>query len=178
MAWLTAEALRDAAGAKQAGDQDRLVAAAAIASGKARELCGPVTPVESITDRVRVRRPVEEVSLTFRPASLTSIVRTRGGGALDVADFDTDGQVLYRVDGDLIDEDLTVTYSAGYDTLDDVPAEVVSLALMIGVQYLRVRRRNLLDADRVEDLTRTHFLVPAAALAVAEEYLLAPEGGA
>lgn len=173
MGWLTADALRAAAGAKQPSDQARIELAAAGASRKARELCGPVTPVETITDRVRVRRPVEEVALTYRPAALTSITKTRSGVVLDVSDFETDGQLLLRTDGDWIEDDLTVVYTAGYATLDDVPDEIVALGLMIGQQLLRVTKRFGIDSA---EIAGAGFLVPTAASELASDYLLAPGG--
>lgn len=171
--WFTAEMLRGAASAKQAIDQDRFELAASVARSKVRSLCGPVSPIETIVEKVRVRVPSDEVPLKYRPASLTSVVSTRSGTALTVGDFDPDEQVLTRKDGGLICENLTVTYTAGY-AAEAIPDELVSMATLIGQQYLRVSKRFTLSQD--DPVAATGFLVPDAAKDIGRDYLLAPEG--
>ena len=171
--WFTADDVRNAVGAVQAVDQARFDVAAKVARGKAREACGPVFPMETITERVRVRVPCGEVPLRHRPAMLTSVALYRSGSALTVGDFDFDGQVLFRRDGGAIAEDLQVVYTAGYSAIDAIPGEIRAYAELAAAQYIRVVRRFLL---RGEDPTQVSFLVPAAASEVASEYLLAPGG--
>ena len=171
--WFTAKQLGDAVGAKQAESQPKLDLAARVASKETRRLCGPVSPVETVSERVRVRVPCDGVPLKYRPTSLTSIVDYRSGTALTVTEYDTDGQVLFRKDGGLICDSLTVTYAAGY-AADAIPDELVAMASLIGQQYLRVSKRFSLSQD--DPVTGIGFLVPDAAKDVARDYLLAPEG--
>lgn len=169
--WFTVEQLRTASGARQAADQARLDTAAAVARREVRRLCGPVE-AETITDRVRVRRASAEVPLKFRPTTLTSVTGVTGS-AHDVTAYDFDGQVLFRKDGGLIAESLAVVYESGWEDFANIPGELIAMAELIGTQYLRVSRKFTLDGD---DLPATGFLVPAAALEIAADYLLAPGG--
>ncbi len=173
--WFTSDQLRTASGVRQPADEARVARAAATARGKVRELCGPVYPAEAIVERVRVRRPVAEVALKYRPAALTAIAGAASGTAYTVGDFDVDGQVLYRTDEGLIGESLTVSYTAGYATVDEIPDALVEMATLIGQQLLRVGRRYSLSGDPA-DQAATSFAVPNAALDAAGDYLLAPGG--
>lgn len=171
--WFTADDVRNATANSMAKDQLTVDTAAAVARGKAREACGPVFPVETITERVRVRVPCGEVPLRYRPATLTSVALYRSGSALTVGDFDFDGQVLFRRDGGAIAEDLQVVYTAGYSAIDAIPSEIRAYAEIVAAQYIRVSRRFLLNG---QDPTQVSFAVPAAASEIASEYLLAPGG--
>lgn len=173
MAWLSYDQLSIAAGVKQPLDLARVSRAATVACAKVRSLCGPVHPEEAIVERVRGGS--HELALRYRPASLTSIAIYRSGAALAVGDFDFDGQVLYRVDGAMIAEDLSVGYAAGYELTDDIPPELTEMAILIGMQLLRVGRRFSLNGEAT-DLAATGFAVPQSALDIAEDYLLAPGG--
>lgn len=174
--WFTADTLRDAAGAKQAFDQAKFELAASVARSKVRSLCGPVSPPETITERVRVRVPSDRVPLKYRPTSLTSVVDYRSGATLTLTDFDFEDQLLTRKDGGPICSSLTVAYVAGYvgDTDDPIPDDLVSMATLIGQQYLRVSKRFSLSQD--DPVTGIGFLVPDAARDIGRDYLLAPEG--
>lgn len=174
--WFDADTLRGVAGAKLPADQAKFELAASVARSKVRSLCGPVSPPETIVERVRVRVPSEELPLKYRPTSLTSVVDYRSGSALTVGDFDFEDQLLTRKDGGLICDSLTVTYVAGYvgDTNDPIPDDLISMATLIGQQYLRVAKRFRVDTD--DPVAGVGFLVPDAAKAVARDYLLAPEG--
>lgn len=145
-------------------DAPLLDEAAAVASEKVEELCGPVTPVRTVTDK-RVRS-----SLRFRPTALVSVVTYLGAAVQNVADYDFDGQAFFRRDGGRIAEYLTVTYSAGWEP-EDVPVRLKSAAKVIAQQYLAATRR----FGRTED-GPTGFLVPKAALEEMDGYLLAPGG--
>lgn len=173
--WFTGSDLRETAGAKQAAGQDGFDRVAAVARGKVRKLCGPVNPAENITERVRVRVARDSVALKYRPASLTSI-SYYSGAALSVSDFDFDGQVLFRKDGGLIGQDLTVVYLAGWSDQADIPVELLEMARLIGHQGLRVSRRFKTDPNADDNMAGTGYQVPSAALEVGAEYLLAPEG--
>lgn len=171
--WFTVDQLREAAGSKQYTDQVRVELAAAVARRKVRSLCGPVSPVETVTERIRVRAPSDALPLKYRPAALTSVT-TWAGTVLTLADFTFDEQSLVRVDGGLMADSVTVVYTAGYAEAS-VPDELVQMAALIGLQLLRVGKRFALNGDAT-DLAATGFLVPKAALDVAEDYLLAPGG--
>ena len=170
--WFTSAQLRDSAGAKMPNDQARIDLAARVASKETRRLTGPVSPVENITERLRARVPSTELPLKYRPASLTSVADYPSGTALTVTDFDFDGQLMYRKDGGRIGS-VTVIYTAGYAS-DVIPDELVSMATLIGQQYLRVSKRFSLNQD--DPVTGIGFLVPDAAKDVARDFLLAPEG--
>ena len=175
--WFTGSDLRETAGAKQAAGQDGFDRVAAVARGKVRKLCGPVNPAENITERVRVRVARDSVALKYRPASLTSISYYASGATLSVSDFDFDGQSLFRKDGGLIGQDLSVTYSTGWDDQTEIPVELLEMARIIGHQTVRIERRFKVDQNAANnDLTGTSYQVPSAALEVGAEYLLAPEG--
>lgn len=171
--WFTADSLRSAAGAKQPFDQGKFELAAAVARRRVRFLCGPVSPVENITERVRVKVPTENVMLKYRPSLLASVTSYRTGQALTVADYDFEDQLLFRKDDGLIDESLTVVYASGYagTTEDPVPDELTSMATLIAHQYLRVSRRFTLTGGE-EDLSQTHFMTPTVARDVARDFLL------
>ena len=145
-------------------DDPILNEAAAVASEKVEELCGPVTPVRTVTDK-RVRS-----SLRYRPAALVAVETYVGAYARDLADYDFDGQTIFRRDGGRITELLTVTYTAGWEP-EDVPASLTAAAKAIAQQYLATTRRFGQTADGP-----TGFLVPKAALEEMEGYLLAPGG--
>lgn len=171
--WFTSADVRNAVGATQAVSETRMEMAAKVARGKTRDECGPVFPVETVTERVRVRVPAAEVPLKYRPAALTSVTLYRSGTVLTTADFDFDGQVLFRKDGDRIAEDVTVVYTSGFATAADIPGEVFAMAELIAAQYIRVARRFILQG---QDPTQVSFAIPAAAREIASEYLLAPQG--
>jgi hypothetical protein len=167
--WFTPDDLRAAAGAVQASDQSRIELAASVARREVRRLCGPVFPVEPVTER-RVRGGNNEIPLKYRPSALTSIARYVNGSALNVTEYDFDEQVLFRKDGDWITDDLVVVYDSGYDTVEEIPTELVSMATLIGQQYLRVSKRFSLNQD--DPVTGIGFLVPDAAKDIGRDYLL------
>jgi len=171
--WFTPDDLRGAAGARQSGDQSRFDLAASVARREVRRLCGPVFPVETITER-RIRGGSYELPLKFRPTALTSVARYFNGLAYTVGDYDFDEQVLVRKDGGWIGDDLAVVYDTGYDTVEEIPSELISMATLIGQQYLRVSKRFSLEGE--DAMTGTGYLVPDAARDVGRDYLLAPGG--
>lgn len=180
MSWITADDLRAAAGAKQPGDQLRIEEAVEIACGEVERLCGPI-PWATITDELAEVAGSDRVRLKYRPmaqgvAAALVAITTTDGVALTLSDFRVDGQVLARRDGAAIGTDLLVSYRTGYydDTPDGAtaPTWARAMAKLIAHQYLRVTRRNLIDASSATDLTQTHFLVPAAALDVGRDFLL------
>ncbi len=180
MAWITADDLRTAAGAKQPGDQLRIEEAVEIACAEVERLCGPI-PWVAVTDEFAEVAGSDRACLKYRPmaqgasAALVAVT-TVDGVALTLSDFRVDGQVLARRDGAAISTDLLVSYRTGYydDTPDGATAPVWarSMAKLIGHQYLRVTRRNQIDASAAGDLTQTHFLTPAAALDIGRDHLL------
>lgn len=174
--WFTGDDLREQAGAKQPAEQVKLDRVAAVARAMVRRLCGPVNPAETITEHVRVRVPSATVALKFRPLSLVSIAYYVSGAALTASDYDFDGQLLFRKDGGLIGQDLNVVYSAGWSDQADIPVELLEMARLIGHQGLRVSRRFKTDPNADDNMAGTGYVVPAAALEVATDYLLAPDG--
>lgn len=177
--WITSSDLRDQAGAKQPSDEPKFVEAVELACAKVEELCGPIQWTTA-TDDLEVRGS-DRGCLKYRaqaqgesPALVS--VTTAEGLALTTSDFRVDGQVLRRRDGDVIRTDLVVAYRTGYYDPSvegaKAPTWARAMAKMIGHQLLRVGRRNQLDQARSEDLTQTHFEVPAAALDVGRDYLL------
>jgi len=164
MAWLTTDDLRGFVKNATPADEDFLQLATDLAMAKAREMCGPVTPVETVTER-RVRGGNDELPLKARPVALTSVAGYFDGSALDVNDYDFDGEVLFRKDGGTISYDVAVTYTSGYNT---VPAPIKALALAIGQQHLVTMRR--FGANSTAPIG---FLIPKAAREAARAYLLA-----
>lgn len=141
-----------------AADEPWLSDAAAVGCAKVVELCGPVL-TEQVTDK-RVKG-----TLRFRAASLVSVQMYIGGAVQDVADYDVDGQLLFRRDGCRIYEPLTVTYKTGSAT---APIPLKSAALQIAQQHLRAMRRFAATGES----TPVGFLVPNSATELMRNYLL------
>ena len=175
MAWITADDLRSAAGAKQAFDQDRFEEAAEIACDKVEELCGPITWATITAEHVEVAGS-DRVCLAARAtrAGVTVVADYLTGSAYTLTDWDWDGQVLFRKDRAPITADLAVTYETGYfdDTVEDAkaPAWARGMAKLIGHQYIRVAKRYRMDAD--DDTSQTHFVTPSSALDLGHKYLI------
>lgn len=175
MAWITAEDLRGAAGAKQAIDQDKFEDAAEFACSKVEELCGPIAWATITDERVRISGSTQACLMARVTRGLTAVADYRTGNVLPLADWDADGQVLERKDGGPVPTDLLVSYQTGYfdDTVEDAkaPAWARIMAKLIGHQYIRVSRRFQI-AGGEEDLSQTHFVMPNAALDAGHDYLL------
>ena len=174
MAWITADDLRGAAGAKQAFDQDKFEEAAEIACQKVEELCGPIAWATITGERVEVDG-ADEVCLKYRVTrGLTDVSAYYPAVTYLLSDWLADGQVLKRKTRMPIYADLSVSYLTGYydDTVVDAKAPfwARAMAKMIGHQYLRVGKRYRMDAD--DDLSQTHFIIPAPALEVGRNYLI------
>lgn len=172
MAWITADDLRSAAGAKQAFDQDRFEEAAEIACDKVEELCGPITWATITAEHVEVAGSDRVCLGASVTRGLVTVADYLTGSAYTLTDWDWDGQVLFRKDRAPIYRDLSVTYQTGYydDTVDGAkaPAWARGMAKIIGLQYLRVVKRFVLG----EDVTTTAFIVPDAALILGHDYLI------
>lgn len=166
-AWLLPQDLADFVKNPNTDDSSLLQIAVDVAMAKAVELCGPVTPIQTITER-RVKGGNDELPLRSRPTALTSVARYLDGSALNVADFDFEDQVLFRKDGGWISDDLTVVYESGYAT---VPPPIKALALAIGQQHL-ITMRKFGGPPGSADTAPVGFLVPKAALSAANDYLL------
>jgi len=163
-AWLTSDDLRGFVKNTTPADEDFLQLATDLAMAKAREMCGPVTPIETVTER-RVQGGGDELPLKARPVALTSVAGYLDGSARDVTAYDFDGEVLFRKDGGTITEDLTIVYTSGYVA---VPTQIKALALAIGQQHLVTMRR--FGANSTAPIG---FLIPKAAREAARAYLLA-----
>lgn len=169
-AWVPLATLQSYCGNQSAADAPALQAALDAACNKVEDLCGPITPVASITELVRGGG--DKLPLRKRAVSLTSITTWPGGTALNVADFYIDDElVLARKDRGWIDYgyDLTVVYTAGWST---APAWAEESALMIAKQAFKPRVRP--NAAGVE--VPTGYLIPNQAMELMANHLLPPDG--
>lgn len=177
--WITTSDLRNAAGAKMAIDEDKFVDAVAIACGKVEEMCGPIAWA-TVTDELVPASRAKGVLLKYRATRGLTAVSTDAGVVLDVDDFRVSGRLLKLKDGGRIGTALRVSYETGYfdptEAGATAPTWARSMAKLIGHQYLRIERRFKLDSATADDLTQTHFLVPAVALDVGRDYLLTHGG--
>jgi len=174
MAWITAEDLRGAAGAKQTADQDKFEDAAEIACAKVEELCGPIVWTDITGERVEVSG-ADEVCLRYRVTrGLTDVSAFYPAIPYLLTDWIAEGQVLKHRTRTPIYADLSVSYQTGYfdDTVTDAkaPAWARVMAKLIGQQYLRVAKRFNISAD--DPVTGIGFLVPDAALDIGHDYLI------
>lgn len=168
-AWVQLSTLRSYCGNQKAEDEAALQAAIDAACTKVEDLCGPITPVTSITELVR--GDSDKLPLRNRAQSLTSIAHWPSGTALDVDDFYiSDELVLARKDHGWIVGDLTVVYSSGWAT---APFWATESALMIAKQAVAPRMRpNAATGTPVA----TSYLVPNQATELMANHLLPPDG--
>lgn len=164
-AWVDLGVFKSFVGNTNTNDELALQAAINLGCEKVDELCGP-TLTTSVTEVVRGGG--YELPLRARAESITSVAKWPSGTALTAADFYADGQQIARKDGDWIDSDLTVVYTAGAAT---APPWAVSAACLIGQQWFKSRLKPM-----ASDATPVGFLVPKQAQEFMEKHLLAPDG--
>ena len=165
-AWVDLTTIKSFIGNTKPDDEPAIQAAINLGCEKVDELCGP-TVATTITERVPGGG--YQLPLDYRATAITAIATWPAGVTLDASAFFVEDQLLARKDGDWIDDDLTVTYTAGAAT---APAWAVSAACLIAHQWLKSRLRpNLADPG-----TLVGFLVPRQAEEIMADHLLAPDG--
>lgn len=160
-AWVTLQAFRTFVGNTNATDDALLQSAIDGGCAKVDELCGP-TMATSVSERVPAG--AYELPLSFWAVALTSVARWPSGQALSTSKFAVEDRVIFRTDGEWIDDDLTVTYSTGAAS---PPQWAVDSACLIGKHWWASRLR-----PSINDPSPVGFLVPKQAWELMADHLL------
>ena len=173
MSWVPLATLQSFIGNSNVNDAAAMQTALDMACDRVDWLCGP-TMTTTVTEVVKRHNPdpytiIPSYALTLqnRATAITSIKSWPDGGTLDLSSYYVNGQLLKRIDGYIIDVDLTVTYTTGAAT---APAWAVAAACLIAAQWFKSR----LQPNRNDPTVQVGFLVPNQADELMEPYTLAP----
>ena len=167
MDFITLEELKSFMSYTKPGTVDDAALSLAVTVGCAAvvEACGEVLAT-TVTERLR-----RSCLLGSRASAL--IEMTSPSATIAVADFDVDGQIVFRRDGQPVPDDFTVTYTAGTET---APAWARAAALDIARQNWRTRTRPHAPGGQGATDEPIGYLVSRQAAALMNPHLLAPAG--